>query len=116
MRDCRLQGNSERLQNIPPILFTHLAPQGGLKGQLSQAKNICHYLRAANEIYSLSQYDVTFQGASLAFDLSMEEIWITYLSGGALFVATSEMLADTEALPEVLEQAGVTVLDTVPRL
>ena len=57
-----------------------------------------------------------FQGASLAFDLSMEEIWVTYLSGGALFVATSELLADTEALPEILERAGVTVLDTVPTL
>ena len=32
--------------------------------------------------------DVVFQGASVAFDLSMEEIWIPYLVGATLFVAT----------------------------
>jgi len=89
---------------------------GKPKGTIITGRNICHYLRAANEIYGLSSSDVTFQGASLAFDLSMEEIWVTYLSGGALFVATSDILADTEALPDILEQAGVTVLDTVPTL
>lgn len=89
---------------------------GKPKGAIINARNICHYLRAANEIYRLSSSDVTFQGASLAFDLSMEEIWVPYLSGGALFVATSDILADTEALPDILEQASVTVLDTVPTL
>ena len=59
---------------------------------------------------------MSFQGASIAFDLSMEEIWISYLAGAALFVATSKIMADTEALPSVLERAGVTILDTVPTL
>jgi non-ribosomal peptide synthetase-like protein len=89
---------------------------GNPKGIKIAGRNICHYLRAANEIYRLSPTDVTLQGASLAFDLSMEEIWVTYLAGGALFVATAETLADTEALPDILEEAGVTVLDVVPTL
>ena len=57
-----------------------------------------------------------FQGASVAFDLSMEEIWIPYLVGATLFVATPEIIGETEALPDILEEAGVTVLDTVPTL
>lgn len=97
------------------IIYTS-GSTGKPKGTIITGRNICHYLRAANEIYRLSPSDVTFQGASLAFDLSMEEIWVPYLSGGALFVATPEILADTEALPSILEQAGVTVLDTVPTL
>ena len=32
--------------------------------------------------------DVVFQGASVAFDLSMEEIWIPYMVGATLFVAS----------------------------
>ncbi len=59
---------------------------------------------------------MVFQGASVAFDLSMEEIWIPYLVGATLFVATPEIMGETEALPDILEEAGVTVLDTVPTL
>ena len=57
-----------------------------------------------------------FQGASVAFDLSMEEIWIPVLTGASLFVATREMLGEVDTLPDVLTQAQVTVLDTVPTL
>ena len=57
-----------------------------------------------------------FQGASVAFDLSMEEIWIPYLVGATLFVATPQIIGETEALPDILEEVGVTVLDTVPTL
>ncbi len=60
--------------------------------------------------------DVVFQGASVAFDLSMEEIWISYLVGASLFVATPQIIGETETLPDLLEEAGVTVLDTVPTL
>ncbi|MBL1258210.1 Pls/PosA family non-ribosomal peptide synthetase [Methylocystis sp. Sn-Cys] len=100
-----------------PAYFIYTSGSTGKpKGTIITGRNICHYLRSANEIYGFSSSDVTFQGASLAFDLSMEEIWVSYLSGATLFVATAEILADLETLPAVLEQAGVTVLDTVPTL
>lgn len=89
---------------------------GTPKGIVITSRNICHYLRSANEIYGVSSSDVVFQGASVAFDLSMEEIWIPYLAGAALFVATPQILGETEALPDILEEIGVTVLDTVPTL
>ncbi len=60
--------------------------------------------------------DVIFQGASVAFDLSMEEIWLPYLVGATLFVASPEIMGETDRLPDVLEANGVTVLDTVPTL
>ena len=37
-----------------------------------------------------------FQGASVAFDLSMEEIWIPYMVGATLFVASPAMIGDVE--------------------
>lgn len=89
---------------------------GTPKGIVINGRNICHYLRSANEIYGVTASDVVFQGASAAFDLSMEEIWIPYLVGATLFVATPQIIGETEALPDVLEEAGVTVLDTVPTL
>ncbi|BAE50164.1 Acyl-CoA synthetase (AMP-forming)/AMP-acid ligase II [Paramagnetospirillum magneticum AMB-1] len=49
--------------------------------------NICHYLRAANSLYGLRSDDVVFQGASVAFDLSLEEIFVPYLVGAKLWIA-----------------------------
>lgn len=79
-------------------------------------RNICHFLLAARETYGLTGSDVMFQGASVAFDLSMEEIWLPYAVGAALFVADPSIMADLAALPQVLTRHGVTVMDTVPTL
>ena len=59
---------------------------------------------------------MVFQGASVAFDLSMEEIWIPYMVGATLVVASPATIGDAEKLPDILIEAGVTVLDTVPTL
>ncbi len=59
---------------------------------------------------------MVFQGASVAFDLSMEEIWVPYLVGATLFVASPSMMGDVEALPGIIAANGITVLDTVPTL
>jgi amino acid adenylation domain-containing protein len=86
------------------------------KGIVITGRNICHYLRSANELYGVSASDIVFQGASVAFDLSMEEIWIPYLVGATLFVATPQIMGEADKLPDILDDAGVTVLDTVPTL
>jgi non-ribosomal peptide synthetase-like protein len=100
----------------PAYLIFTSGSTGVPKGIVVTGRNICHYLRSSNEVYRLNASDVVFQGASVAFDLSMEEIWVPYLVGASLFVATPEILAETEQLPEILEEAGVTVIDTVPTL
>ena len=69
------------------------------KGIVITGRNICHYLRAANDLYRITAADVVFQGASVAFDLSMEEIWIPYLVGASLFVATPRCWARPTGCP-----------------
>ncbi|WP_375457098.1 Pls/PosA family non-ribosomal peptide synthetase, partial [uncultured Methylobacterium sp.] len=86
------------------------------KGIVISHANICHFLRSGNALYGVAPDDVVFQGASVAFDLSMEEIWVPYLVGATLFVASPAMMGDVETLPKIIAEAGVTVLDTVPTL
>jgi non-ribosomal peptide synthetase-like protein len=100
----------------PAYMIYTSGSTGTPKGIVITGRNICHYLRAANASYRIARSDVVFQGASIAFDLSMEEIWIPYLVGAQLFVATPEVLGEAEKLPDVMEEIGVTVLDTVPTL
>ncbi len=89
---------------------------GKPKGIIITQGNICHFLRAANEVYGIRAEDVVFQGASLAFDLSMEEIWIPYLVGATLFVADARLIGESDKLADVLEENAITVIDTVPTL
>jgi non-ribosomal peptide synthetase-like protein len=102
--------------DMPAYMIYTSGSTGMPKGIVITGRNICHYLRSANEVYGLVASDVVFQGASVAFDLSMEEIWVPYLVGASLFVATPKIMGETDHLPEVMDAAGVTVLDTVPTL
>ncbi|HEY8580240.1 MAG TPA: amino acid adenylation domain-containing protein, partial [Beijerinckiaceae bacterium] len=100
----------------PAYMIYTSGSTGKPKGIVITGRNICHYLRAAVDVYGLQSSDVMFQGASVAFDLSMEEIWAPYLVGAALFVATPLIMGEADKLPDVMGEAGVTVLDTVPTL
>ena len=111
--DARAKGASP---GDPAYLIYTSGSTGVPKGIVITGRNICHYLRAASEVYRLNEADVVFQGASVAFDLSMEEIWVPYLVGAALFVATPAMMGDADRLPDLMEGARVSVLDTVPTL
>jgi non-ribosomal peptide synthetase-like protein len=111
--DPRMRGATPE---SPAYLIYTSGSTGTPKGIVISHRNICHFLRSANEVYGISASDVVFQGASVAFDLSMEEIWVPYLVGATLFVATPQILAEIDGLPDILEEVGVTVLDTVPTL
>jgi len=55
-------------------------------------------------VLGVRQDDKVYQGFSVAFDMSFEEIWISYLVGATLWIAPSEIALDPDALPEALEK------------
>lgn len=77
---------------------------------------ICHFLRSENSVLGVTENDRVYQGFSVAFDMSFEEIWISYLVGATLWIAPKEIAADPEALPLALAANDVTVLHAVPTL
>lgn len=77
---------------------------------------ICHFLRSENSVLGVRSDDIVYQGFSVAFDMSFEEIWISYLVGATLWIAPREITADPDALPHALAENGVTVLHAVPTL
>ena len=77
---------------------------------------ICHFLRSENNQLGINNADIVYQGFSVAFDMSFEEIWISYLVGATLWIAPKALSTDPEQLSLALIEQQVSVLHTVPTL
>ena len=89
---------------------------GKPKGICISQHSITHFLRSENEVLGVREDDRVYQGFSVAFDMSFEEIWISYLVGATLWLAPREIVGDPDALPQALEDNHITVLHAVPTL
>jgi non-ribosomal peptide synthetase-like protein len=104
------------LPSHPAYVIYTSGSTGKPKGiEISQGA-ICHFLRSENTQLEVRQSDKVYQGFSLAFDMSFEEIWISYLVGASLWIAPKEIATDPEALPQALIHQQITVLHAVPTL
>jgi non-ribosomal peptide synthetase-like protein len=89
---------------------------GQPKGIVISQRGICHFLRAENELLGIRADDRVYQGFSVAFDMSFEEIWISYLVGATLWIAPPTLVSDADLLAQTLTRERITVLHAVPTL
>ena len=89
---------------------------GRPKGVMVEHRNASHLVRTEGDIFGVRPSDRVYQGASLCFDLSVEEIWLAFHAGATLVAATPEMAQAGPDLPRQLTEHGVTVLSCVPSL
>ncbi|WP_417283591.1 Pls/PosA family non-ribosomal peptide synthetase [Comamonas sp.] len=104
------------LPSHPAYVIYTSGSTGKPKGIAVTQGSICHFLRSENVRLGVRQSDKVYQGFSVAFDMSFEEIWISYLVGASLWLAPREIAGDPEALPRALIAQQVTVLHAVPTL
>ncbi len=97
------------------IIYTS-GSTGRPKGVMIEHRNARHLVRAEGRIYGVRPDDRVYQGASLAFDLSVEEIWLAFHAGATLIPATPQMVHAGPDLSRLLTERGVTVLSAVPTL
>ena len=65
------------------IIYTHGAdgrPAGVAIGHAS----ICNFVKVAAEVYGIPAEDRVYQGMTIAFDFSVEEIWVPWAAGATL--------------------------------
>ncbi len=89
---------------------------GKPKGVEIEHESAAHLVRAERWLFEVAAADRIYQGFSLAFDASVEEVWLAFASGAALVTAAPEMAHAGPALSPLLTQAGVTVVSCVPTL
>jgi non-ribosomal peptide synthetase-like protein len=89
---------------------------GQPKGIAVSHRSICHFLRSENDMLGVREDDRVYQGFSVAFDMSFEEIWIAYLAGATLWIAPAELVGDPDCVAEAIADHRLTVLHAVPTL
>ncbi len=89
---------------------------GRPKGVAIEHRSAAHFVSAENQIFQVRPTDRVLQGFSIAFDASVEEIWLAFSSGAALIVGTEERMQSGPELGRFLREANVSVLSCVPTL
>ncbi len=89
---------------------------GAPKGVKISHFAVCNLVRAEGKIFGVKEEDKVFQGFSIAFDASVEEIWLAFYSGATIFVGTEEIMQSGPNLSKILNEEKVSVLSTVPTL
>jgi non-ribosomal peptide synthetase-like protein len=67
-------------------------------------------------VYQIQPHDRVYQGFSIAFDASVEEVWCTFAAGATLIVGSVDRTRSGVDLARFLTEQRVTVLSCVPTL
>ncbi|GAB3638248.1 non-ribosomal peptide synthetase [Hymenobacter arcticus] len=101
--------------SIAYVIYTS-GTTGLPKGVLIPHRSICHLVRAEQLLFQPTPQDRVVQGFSVAFDASLEELWLAWGAGATLVPVPEETMKAPDALPGFLVENQVTVFSTVPTL
>ena len=97
------------------ILYTS-GSTGVPKGVSVTNANVCHYVRAFRHEFHPAAGDVMLQYSVCSFDIFVEEIFTTLLSGAALAIPSAFDRENINNLMEFVQEKNVTIISGFPYL
>ena len=108
-------------EKAPPVdqlayLIYTSGTTGNPKGVVIEHPSICNFVRVAAEVYGFRPGDRVYQGMTIAFDFSVEELWVPLIAGATLVPGKPGASLVGDDLADFLLQRKVTGLCCVPTL
>jgi non-ribosomal peptide synthetase-like protein len=97
------------------ILYTS-GTTGKPKGVVIRHQSICNFVRVAAHSYGYKPGDRVYQGMTIAFDFSTEEIWVPFAAGATIVPAAGQMTLVGEELAEFLREHDINCMACSPTL
>ncbi len=110
-----LKEKGEPTDQLAYIIYTS-GSTGNPKGVAIDHPSICNFVRVAAEVYGIIPEDRMYQGMTLAFDFSVEEIWVPLLAGATLVPGQSEGNLVGQDLADFIKERDITAICCVPTL
>ena len=109
--DAPLQPSEVRSSSDDPcyILYTS-GTTGRPKGVVIRHQSICNFVRVAAAAYGYRPGDRVYQGMTIAFDFSVEEIWVPFVAGATIVPAPGRIALVGEELADFLRVNDITCM------
>ncbi len=97
------------------ILYTS-GTTGKPKGVVVTHQSFCNFIRVAAASYGYKPSDRIYQGMTIAFDFSSEEIWVAFAAGATVVPAPGQQPLVGEELADFLRTHQITCMACSPTL
>jgi non-ribosomal peptide synthetase-like protein len=105
----------EPVEDLAYLIYTS-GTTGRPKGVAISHASIANFVQVAAEVYGIQATDRVYQGMTIAFDFSVEEIWVPWMAGATLVPKPPGPSLLGLDLHEFLTERNVTALCVVPTL
>ncbi|MRX42070.1 amino acid adenylation domain-containing protein, partial [Flavobacterium sp. LC2016-23] len=100
-------------EDLAYIIYTS-GSTGRPKGVLIRHSSVVNLLESVAPVFDFSNKDKVLATATFTFDISVFDFFMPLCTGGALIIATANVITDPLLLTAMIEENGITLMQATP--